>query len=375
MYVEIEKKKLLTALSRTQSIVEKKTSMPILVHVLFEVTDRNTLKVFATDLEVSLIDEIELIKSKPGMVAVSAKNLFEIVRELADEPISISKKQNNYLEIKQNKSHFNIVGMAAEEYPVFPSYKSQEFTKFDVSLLLDMIEKTVFCVSTDETRYHLNGVYFERKQDGKNTKFKMVAMDGHRLSLVEKTVEESLPEAGFKAGVIIPRKGLAEITKALQTAQDKTCEFAVEGAQFVFKIDQLVLMVRLIEGRYPNYQQLIPQVTPNSLRIRREDLIASLRRVSLLSNQKYKGVTFQFQGQKLEITSNNPELGDAKEEVEIRYEGKEIKIGFNARYVLDVLNSVNDDEVRIDLNDQMSPGLIRPNNDNNYTCVVMPMRI
>jgi DNA polymerase-3 subunit beta len=372
MMIEIEKKDLISLLSKTQNIVEKRNTMPILVNVLLE-AENGTLKVFATDLEVSLTDETPVLKDKKGRVAVNAKNLFDIVKELEEAPIQLTRKENNWLEIRQKRSVFNIVGISAEEYPVFPSYSTKDFIKIEAAVLSDMIEKTLYSVSNDETRYHLNGVYLERHSTNGKDVYRMVATDGHRLSLVDRQIE--LKGAGMpNHGVIIPRKGLFEIKKLLDMMGGEF-EMAVEGSQLIVRHGSTVLMVRLIEGKYPNYQQLIPQNLTNHAHVHRETLLASLKRVSLLSNQKYKGVTLSLAPGRMEISSNNPELGDAKEEIEIRYKGAEIKIGFNARYMLDVLNSFDDDEVDIDLNDQLSPGLMRPHNDSSYTCVVMPMRI
>ncbi len=372
MMVEVEKKDLISLLGKTQNIVEKRNTMPILVNVLLE-TNGKQLKVFATDLEVSLTDEVPVARGQAGKVAVSAKNLFDIIKELADGPVQLTKKENNWLEIKQNRSVFNIVGISAEEYPVFPTYSTQDFMKIDASVLADMIEKTIYSVSNDETRYHLNGVYFEKSGEGAGT-YRMVATDGHRLSLVDRKSESTAVSSIPTGGVIIPRKGLTEIRKLLDTVTGNF-DMAIEGSQLIVRHKSTVLMVRLIEGKYPNYQQLIPQNLSRHAHVKREVLLASLKRVSLVSNQKYKGVTFSLTPGKLEISSNNPELGDAKEEIEVRYKGAEMKIGFNARYILDVLNSFDDDELDIELNDQLSPGLIRPHNDNSYTCVVMPMRI
>jgi DNA polymerase-3 subunit beta len=174
--------------------------------------------------------------------------------------------------------------------------------------------------------------------------------------------------------VIIPRKGLTEIKKIIDSV-DGTVEMAFEGSQLIIKNGSTVLMVRLIEGKYPNYQQLIPQKMKRTAQIDRETLLGSIRRVSLLSNHKSKGVTISLSNGKMEISSNNPELGDAKEEIDVDYSGEDMKIGFNARYILDILNSFEDASLDLELDGQLSPGLIRPENDKNYTCVVMPMRI
>jgi DNA polymerase-3 subunit beta len=373
MMIEVEKRDLISLLAKTQNIVERKNTMPILVNVLLEATAAS-LKAFATDLEVSLTDEIPVLKAQVGRVAVSARSLFDIIKELEDGPLTLLRKANNWLEIKQKKSVFNLVGISADEYPVFPQYNTKDFVSFDPALLSDMIEKTIYSVSSDETRYHLNGVCLERRVQGSQVVYRMVATDGHRLSLVERAVEGPSPTALPSAGVIIPKKGLMEIRKLLESTRSE-CEIAVEGSQLIFKVDRTVLMVRLIEGKYPNYQQLIPNNLACHAMVRRDILLSSLKRVSLLSNQKYKGVTLSISQGRMEITSNNPELGDAKEEIDIRYSGSDIKIGFNARYMLDVLNSFDDEEVDLELNDQLSPGLMRPHNDASYTCVVMPMRI
>ncbi len=373
MKVKVGKKELLHLLSKTQNIVEKRNTMPILVNVLLEASGEK-LKIFATDLEVSLTDEIAVEVFQEGKVAVSAKNLFDIVKELPEGFIDLSKKENQWLEIKQNRSVFNIVGISADEYPVFPSYSTDQFVKVDAKTFAEMIDKTIYSVSNDETRYHLNGVYFEKLQGEGQPAYRMVATDGHRLSLVDRKVDsENLGHPSLQ-GVIIPRKGLHEIGKLIDP-QEGSIEIAFEGPQLIMKVSSTVLMVRLIEGKYPNYQKLIPQSLPKTILVPRETFISSLKRVSLLSNQKSKGVTLNLSQGRMEISSNNPELGDAKEEIEIQYAGEDIKIGFNARYILDVLGSIHEDIVQLELDGQLSPGLIRPKGDASYTCVVMPMRI
>lgn len=372
MKLSVEKKDLLNVIARAQNIVEKRNTMPILVNVLLEAKD-GRLRGFATDLEVSLTDEIESQVKSTGRVAVNAKSLFEIIKELPEGKIELERKENNWLKITQNRAVFNIVGISPEEYPVFPTFTTQEFVKIDADILSEMIEKTIYSVSTDETRYHLNGVYLEVRPDEKGATYRMVATDGHRLSLIDRKIPGATGRSG-QQGVIVPRKGLHEIRKLLEAVEGQV-EVAIEGAQLVVRSATTILMVRLIEGKYPNYQQLIPQNLKEHFLVQREELLHSLKRVSLLSNTKSKGVTFALSGGKMEITSNNPELGDAKEEIEVEYKGKDMRIGFNARYVLDVLASMHDDVVRIELNDQLSPGLVRPDKDASYTCVVMPMRI
>lgn len=368
MKIEIQKKDLLGLLSRTQNIVEKRNTMPILVNVLLE-TQENHLKAYATDLEVSLTDHIPVIIKETGKVAVSAKSLFEITKELLEGPIQLIKKENNWLEIKQGKFLSKIIGVAADEYPVFPTYNSENFSKINAFELKYMIDKTINSVSNDETRYHLNGVYFE-KQD--NNSIIMVATDGHRLSLIKKQFANL--NFGEKVGVIIPKKGLFEIKKLIEGSNEDV-NIAVEGSQFILKSASCVLMIRLIEGKYPNYQQFIPQKFTHKITVPRELILSSLKRVSLLANQKSKAIMMNFTSGKLEITSNNPELGDAKEEMDIVYDGPDIKIGFNSRYIEDVLKNLDDENVIFELNDQLSPGVLKSTKNLDYINVIMPMRI
>lgn len=373
MKIQVDKKDFLNLISKAQNVVEKRNTMQVLVNVLLE-TKGDIVKIYATDLEVSLTDEISCQVKEEGKAVINAKSLFDILKELPEGQVSFEKKKNHWIEISQGKSVFNIVGLNPEEYPVFPTLSTDKFTKINSSLLSEMIEKTIYSVSNDETRYHLNGVFFEKQKREGKTYLRMVATDGHRLSLVDRDVEGISDNFDLGAGVIIPKKGLHELKKILDITEGEL-EMAVEGAQLIVRAGKTYLFIRLIEGKYPNYQQLIPQKLGLTLEVPRENLLASLKRVSLLSNQKSKGVTFSLTDGKMEITSNNPEMGDAKEEIEVNYKGENLKIGFNARYVLDVLSSFNEENLSILLNDQLSPGLIRPTLDSNYKCIVMPMRI
>lgn len=368
MKIEIEKKDLQNLIGKTQNIVEKRNTMPILVNILLE-AEGKTLKVFATDLEVSLTDQVAATVQQPGKVAVSAKKLFEIIKELGEGPIKLVRRDNNWLQIEQGRFRSQLVGVSAEEYPIFPTYNSQSFLKIEAPVFKEMIDKTIYSVSNDETRYHLNGVFFEISP---GHGFKMVATDGHRMSLVSKNISDL--KTTIPQGVIIPRKGLNEIKKTLEGV-DGTVEIAIEGSQFILRHHSVTLMIRLIEGKYPNYQQFIPTKLSQKITINRNSFLSSLKKVSMMANEKSKAVLLNLSKGKMEISSNNPELGDAKDEIEVGYAGNDMKVGFNARYIQDVLSVIQQDEIEFELNDQLSPGLMRPHNDSSYTCVVMPMRI
>ncbi len=379
MKFRIDKKNIMNLLVKTQNIAEKKTTMPSLINVLLKAGE-NKLKIFVTNLEVSLTDEVETEVQEDGKIAVNAKHLFEIVRELDDEGkiiLEVASKGNVFpdrLHIEQGKSLFNIVYLDHSEYPVFPTLKIENFIELDKKIFMEMIDRTIYSVSNDETRYHLNGVFFENRKFDEKNYFRMVSTDGHRLSLVDKLTDVET----LKLGVIVPRKGLIEIRKIIDFSNEPVL-VAIEGSQFVLKTGNTVLMIRLIEGKYPDYKKLIPEDIVNekekSILFNRENLLNFIRRVSLLSDQKSNGINFTFSEGKMKMTSNNPELGDAKEEMDVEYSGDEIEIGFNAGYLMDILNSFSEEKFVFYFRDGFSPGVIQPEKDRDYTCVVMPIRL
>lgn len=374
MKIKVLKTEIFKLISKAQNIIEKRNTMPVLTNVLLS-ADKNSLTLYATDLEVSVKATCKIEGLKEGKAVVSAKSLFDILKELPDGEIRLEKLENNSLTIEQGKAYFHINGISPDEFPVFPSLETDQFTNFSPNTIKEMIEKTIYSVSTDESRYHLNGVLFETESGDNSSSLRMVATDGHRLSLVDRNLT-STPSGVFKEGIIVPRKGLNEIRKVIDTLDsDQIVDIAVEGAQLIVKTSDTLLMIRLIEGKYPNYKQLLPKNLDLHAIIDKDKLISSLKRVSLVSNQKSKGVTFSFSKGVVEIFSNSPDLGEAKEEIEVNYDKEDLKIGFNARYILDVLSSINENEVRMSFKDQNSPVLLGPKDDEKYKCVVMPMRI
>jgi len=366
------------ALGRSQGIVEKKSTMPILSHVLLEAKKGNALHVSATDLDLSVssehTDNLEVVKE--GAVAIPAKHLFEIIRSLpATEQVTLKKAGNNYLEVRCGPSEFRIVGLPAEDFPALPKFEKVPFVDVTPAELLEQIDRTSFAASTDETRYNLNGVYFEPQ----GPVLRMVATDGHRLALSEK------PLAGdyaLKRGVILPRKGLQELKKLLGEAAESGGDkpgtqlgFAENSA--VFRRPRVVLAMRLIEGLFPDYKQVIPKQGEKILKVGRLRFLETLRRVSLLSSDKSHAVKLELAPGLLKVLTQNPDLGEAKEEVPVDYAGDALKIGFNARYLTDVVAVLKSDDVQLELADDLSPGVLRGAGpeDAGYTAVVMPMRI
>lgn len=376
MKIRIEKRHLLNMLAKTQNIVEKRNTMPVLINALLEASqgDNPGLKVLATDLEVSLKDFSPAEVIEPGRIAVHAKNFFDIVKELDEGLVSLQVTENNWIQIKQNNYFSKIVGVNAEEYPVFPVFNENDNIQIDPKLLKEMIDKTFYSVCNDERRYHLNGLFMEKKTKDGLCSFRMVATDGHRMSIIDRTtVESERKPIQTPVSVIIPRKGIMEIKKILDGTDMESVRLSIEGTQLVLSLGSTVLLIRLIEGRYPNYQQLIPQQINTHIQVNREHFLSSVRRVALMANQKSKTIQLSFAAGKLEISSNNPEFGDAKEEIDVEQTGENVKIGFNAKFVTDILTAMTEDKIDIEFKDQNSPGILRPHADSTYTCVIMPM--
>lgn len=368
----IGKSELLIGLYRAQSIVERRNAMPILANVLFDAHEER-LKILATDLEVGVFDSYPAQVITPGKITIGAKQLYEIVRELPDALIHIKARENHWITLTSQKAVFNIVGLSADDYPAIIDFKNKNFVPISASTIKDMIEKTIFSASNDETRYHLNGVYFMRIKENGKSNVRMIATDGHRLSLIDKPldIDETLK---VDKGVILPKKGLHELKKLLDEDQGDF-EIAIDENHAIFKKEPILLFMRLIDGEYPDCRQVIPKNHKKKIVVKRDEFLHSLKRISLLSNEKSKGVKFSIQPGMMKISSNHPELGEAKEEIIIDYQGEEIEIGFNAKYFMDVLSVLDSDEVSLELDGKLSPGIIKSSRDQSYTCVVMPMRI
>lgn len=376
MKLSIPQNELQKGLARIQSIVEKRNTMPILANALIEATkgkgkSSGALSLAATDLEVGIRGSHPAEVETAGAVTASAKKLFEIVRELPDEPVKISVSANSYLDIRCARAQFSLAGSSAEEYPTLPSFSSDDTATVQSLLLGEMIEKTIYAASTDETRYNLNGVYLEILDE--TGKLRMVATDGHRLAYVDRTLGADV--GGLAAGVIIPRKGLVELKRLLDEDDADEVEIGFEGNSGVAKKGEVTLFMRLIEGEFPKYQQVVPSEIKSQLVIEAGGLTHALRRVALLSAERSRAVKFELTSGRLSLSSNNPDLGEAREELDVDYAGEDLTIAFNARYVMDALNAIRAKEIRLGFQDTLSPARIIPTDDDDTLAVVMPMRV
>lgn len=368
MNFTIDRNPLLEGLQKVQSVVEKRNTIQILGNILCAVKG-NELSLCATDLEVGVKVTLPIQSPTEGRITLSAKNFLDIVKELPERTLTVSRKENNWVEIVCGKSRFNIVSLAAEEYPALPAFEEKNYVDARIDSVTDMIDRTQFAVSTDATRYHMNGVFLEHLDSGL---MRMTATDGHRLSFVDHEVFLKMPE--LKRGVIIPKKGLTEFRRLL-AEHGNSVGLAFERGYVFAKLDGAYLFIRLIDGEYPPYQQVIPKSVDRNVKLDREVFNSALKRVSLLAHEKSRAVKLAIQAGMLTISSSNPDMGEAREELDVEYTGEAMEIGFNSKYLLEALGVMKSEKLEFLLKDRLSPGILKEAGQDHHTYVIMPMRI
>ncbi|MBI5442572.1 MAG: DNA polymerase III subunit beta [Deltaproteobacteria bacterium] len=374
MRIRFTQEGLASLLGRAQSVVERKTTRPILENALLEALD-GKLRISVTDLRTTLTQVTACTVETPGAISVAARKLYEIVRELPKADVVIEVRENQWVTVSSGKSVFHLPGIAPEEYPTLPD-APQSFFSFPADVFSSMIEKTIFAVSSDESRIYLTGVLVQEVVGDDGTPLlRMVATDGHRLSLVERPVGPHT--ACFGEGVIVPKKGVAELKALIDTLDSESARFELTAAsgRVYARVGGSLLAVTLIDASYPNYEQVIPRDVKTWLACDRVSLTDALRRVSLLSDDETRSVILEASERGLSLSSDNPRFGDAREEVELTYRGEPLRVAFNAQYFLEALKVVDGPEVRIGISEVLSPCLIKSGEDARFLSVIMPMRI
>ncbi len=371
MKLRIKKEEILKGLQRIQGVVDKKNTMPILSNMLLQ-ADARGVEIIATDLEIGLRGRYAAEVEQPGAVTVSAKKMYEIVRELPEENIQLKAEENNSIRIVSGHSQFKLVGLPKEEYPSMPDVAEEGMITIASETLRDMIKKTIYASGENDARYVLNGLFLNLSPANSGINIRMVGTDGHRLSLIDRHVEASHKEES----VIIPRKAMLELRRLLEEdATQEGFQIGLSKNHALFKRDGLVMVSKLIDGNYPNYQQVIPKQNTKKVAVSKDLFTHAVKRVSILSKEKTNAVKLQLESGTLALSTNNPEVGEANEELSVEYKGDGLTIGFNSRYLLDVLNAMDSSNVTLELNDPLSPCLIKEEGHEGYRCVVMPMRV
>lgn len=363
MKFSVSKEKLLAGLQLVQNVVSTRTTLPILSNVLLRVSGTE-LRMTTSDLDVGISAGIEAVVEKEGATTLPARRLAGIVRELPASEILVEVDSKNVAAIRCGQSHFKINGLPEEEFPPLPQFEGAKVFTLKQSDLRDALKKTAYAISTDETRYVLNGILFAFR-GGKLT---MVATDGRRLALVDLEVE--FPQSQ-EVDLIVPTKCVTELTRLV--AGDGEIRMSVSETQVSFEAEGTLLISKLIEGNYPNYRQVIPGDAKERVTLEREMFLNAVHRVSLLASEKSNSVKLMFSKNNIEIAANTPDVGEAHESLPVQYKGRDFGIAFNPEFLMAPLRNLPNDEVYLDLIDEMSPGVIKIQSPFLY--VLMPMRI
>ncbi|HYA86973.1 MAG TPA: DNA polymerase III subunit beta [Nitrospirota bacterium] len=371
MKLTIKKDEILKGLQRIQGVVEKKNTMPILSNMLLT-AEANSIEIVATDLEIGLRGRYVADVEKPGAVTVSAKKMFEIVRELPAEEVQIRVEDSNWVKIISGQSQFKLVGLPKDEYPALPDVAEEGMFVIDGDILRDMIKKTLYSVGENDARYVLNGLFVHMSQTKGGLNIRMVGTDGHRLSMIDRIVDAKHKEESL----IIPKKAMMELRRILEEDTPKAeLRLGFSKNHALFKRDGLIMVSKLIDGNYPNYQQVVPAKSSKKVTVSKDVFTHAVKRVSILSKEKTNAVKLQLDKDRLILSTNNPEVGEANEELAVDYKGDGVAIGFNSKYLMDVLSAMDRQMIALELNDSLSPCLITEEGDEHYKCVVMPMRV
>jgi len=368
MHIRVERDAFVDALGPVQGVVEAKKTLPILSHALIDANPQG-ISLFGTDLDVGLQTQCAGEVLRPGVVAVSAKKLYEVARELPSTTVELSVDPELHVDINCQRSTFRIKGLPRDEFPALPKLQGENEVAIDAGLFRDMLKKTLFAVSSDQTRYALTGVLLQVLPET----LSMVGTDGHRLALV-RAPRPADASAATTIEALVPKKAMTEVSKIARGAEE-TVRLWLSENQFILNQGSTTMVARLIDGQFPNYEQVVPAPSSNRISLQVEELRGALRRTSAISGERTAPTEFEFQGGKARITCINVDLGEAHEEIPTEYSGPDLKVGFNARYILDFLAAVDVERVTIQITDPLSPSVFRIAGDENYSCVIMPMRI
>ncbi len=355
MEVHVDRDAFIRGLQMAHNVVEPRQTLPVLANVLLE-AQGDTLRMTATDLEVSVRVTGPAKVVKPGTITISARKLMEIVKELPAAPLAIKVQENAWVALRCAGASYRLVGLTPEEFPAVGDGASTGWLTLDGKVIREMLSQTTFAIS-----HVLLAV--------QDKELRMVATDGHRLALAVRP----LAAAGSVMSGIVPRKAVQEVARIVGSGEE--VQIAISDNQFMLRTPNVLLMARLIEGTFPNYEQVVPRAHPHRVTLSRAALTSALRRVSVLSEERTKPVRFLLSPGMLKLTANSPDYGEAEEQMEAQFAGEEIAIGFNSRYVLDTLGAQAGEQVLIELKDGLSPGVFKSFEDEGTLCVIMPMRI
>jgi len=378
MELTVAKTDLQKELQLCQGVVEKRSTIPILSNVLLKAAD-GRLQIAATDLDVTILSSCAARVTTAGGVTIEAKRLFDIVRSLPDDDVHMNLQENNSVLVESGTAKFRLLGLPAEDYPTLPTVDVKESYTIPLDELKTMVAKVKFAITHEETRFQLNGALLKVQP----SKLEMVATDGHRMALINFPQGSGGNGSAKKATdltILVPRKALEEILRLESSDEEGNVRFGVSENHLFFEAGDRKLLARMIDVNFPNYMEVIARDNDRRVMVDRERLLSTIRRISLVANERTRAVRFDFAPGKLTVSSTNPELGDARETVPIDYAGNPFFVGLNAAYVTDFLSAVDTPSVSLELKDENSQCIGRPSAPSEdlpyeYLYVVMPMRL
>jgi DNA polymerase-3 subunit beta len=373
--INVSKEDFLPALNSLQSITGKKGTMAILANVLIQ-TQENFIELIATDLEVGIKKNVAAEILSPGSLTLPAKILYEIVRESGSENIKIEEKDKNWARIKAGSSMYNLAGTSSEEYPKFPEYNEESLVSLPCEIIKELIDKTIFSAAQErESNYTLTGILLEKEknEEGKSV-LRMVSSDGHRLSIMEKELDKESDNIIIEKNTLIPRKGVSEIKKVCEG--QKNFSMGADKKQIIVKTKNSLMIVRLMNGEFPDYTSIVNVIEKNNvIEIDRSKFLESLKRTNLFTEDTFNAIQLSVDDNKLTLSSQNMDFGNAKDEMAINYSGEPLDLGFNCRYFIDTLQVMRSGTIKAYVNSDQSPCLIEGENDQGFVSIIMPMKI
>ena len=372
MKFTIEKNEITEVLSRIQGIVGRKTSLAITENVLIRANEDEII-LSATDLETGFEGIYPAVVESPGVVAVNARKIHDIVKMFPTDHINMEELDNRWIEISSDNVEYHLVGMDPEEFPDIPKVADVDFLIMKSASFKKMIEKSiVISVAGDEKREHMIGVNLERISDKKEKIIRMVSTDIKRLSMVDYLCDKT---SNFTKGedIIIPKKGLAEVNKFLETEGD--VQLGVKGNHFIVKKDNETIIINLLEGEFPQYQDLLNIDDGFDVEFDRNLLLMMLKRMAIITSDEYRGVGFHLENNELIIRATNPNVGESKENISIAFDREKVEVAFNPRYFIEALNYIESEKVLLNIKDNESPCIVRGEKNTGYINIIMPMKI
>lgn len=373
MKFTVQRNTFLEGIQKTLSIVEKKTTMPILNNILLR-TGNNMITIVATDREIGLVADYGAEILEEGQVTVSARKLYEMIREIQGDSVQFEANESHRVTVTCQKIIYKIPGLSADDFPsVIDDRTDVNFSSMQGKFIEGLIRKTSFAMSGDEMRKNLNGVLVETLDDGGKNTLRMIATDGHRLAIASADIGEA---ALFKLekGIIIPRKGLNEIKRLIEDAPEEIF-VGIRQGMCIVKTDSTMLRVSLVDAEYPDYRRVMPAEKGIVVQFEKDAILHALRRMSVISSERYSGVIIALSEGKMVLESTNPDVGEAKEEIEIAYHEKDISIGYNVKYLIDAMEVIDDETVVFEMGVGMKPGVIKPAHNDEYVCIIMPLKV